>query len=85
MDELSASELVEKNIDSDTYITPDYLDNRRWASYRELVHEVMRISPENILEIGPGNKSQQHMHRLSGLKYIHWTLTQQSNLTLLAQ
>jgi hypothetical protein len=48
-------ELDEKSIDSQKYQNPQYLHQGRWASYREVICEVIRINPSNILEIGPGN------------------------------
>lgn len=53
---LDAYELDERIIDSSKYLGPSYLDSGRWASYREVIREVIRIDPVRILEIGPGNR-----------------------------
>jgi hypothetical protein len=42
-------------INATTYARPSYLSRSRWSTYARLVTETLRIRPNMILEIGPGN------------------------------
>jgi hypothetical protein len=63
--------LQESQMDPETYVAADYLTHARWASYRQIVVEVLSINPGQILEVGTGNRIIAGI--LSGLGFTAFT------------
>lgn len=45
----------EKQVDKSHYIFSKYMDKKRWVSIWHQIDEVQKLSPNNVLEIGPGS------------------------------
>lgn len=45
---------MKKQVEKEHYEFGKYMNKKRWASIWHQVDEVMRLKPDNILEIGPG-------------------------------
>jgi hypothetical protein len=61
-------QLNEAALDIRKLVEPAYLDDGRWASYREMVREVTRINPTSVLEIGPGNRVTSNILQALGFE-----------------
>jgi predicted SAM-dependent methyltransferase len=43
-------------VDAKTYVSKKYITPARWTSYSVVIKEILKMEPQTILEIGPGNK-----------------------------
>lgn len=57
-------------VDSDLYSQERYLTTPRWSSYSLIVREVIKLYPQKILEIGPGNGIITNILRNFGFKVL---------------
>ena len=46
--------MTDIQVDKDHYNFADYMTKRRWASFWTQLNEISRLSPDKVLEVGPG-------------------------------
>lgn len=58
------------DINKTNYISPDYDDEKRWASYWHQIKDILDFNPKNVLIIGNGNGLVAEYFKLAGIKVV---------------
>ncbi len=52
------------------YLSPNYNDKKRWASYWHQAREILQFNPSGVLVVGEGNGLISEYFKLQGLKTV---------------